>query len=303
MGIKLANNAFGTLASGIASGATSITLTTGHGARFPSLGAGDYFYATLIDTSNNLEIVKCTARSTDVLTVVRAQEGTSARAYSTGDRIEIRITAQTFVDATNAVNSEYDNTTSGLAATNVQDAIDTIGKPATQTEMEAGTEAGLRSVSPLRVKQAIQALAPSPTIASTAEAQTGTNNTNFITPLRMREGFNATGNAPVYAARAWVNFNGTGTVAIRGSGNISSITDNGTGDYWVNFTSSMPDLNYSVQVNTARWVDSGGTYSGGRANPDISAPETGRVRVITQYAGSGGHGYYDNPYVDFAIFR
>lgn len=110
MGIKLANNAFGTLAAGIASGATSITLTTGHGARFPSLGAGDYFYATLIDTSNNLEIVKCTARSTDVLTVVRAQESTTARAYSAGDRIEIRLTAQTFVDATNIYDKETSST-------------------------------------------------------------------------------------------------------------------------------------------------------------------------------------------------
>lgn len=103
MGIKVANNAFGTLAAGINSSATSITLTTGQGARFPSLGAGDYFYATLIDTSNNLEIVKVTARSTDVLTVVRAQESTTARAYSTGDRIEIRLTAQTFTDAVDPV--------------------------------------------------------------------------------------------------------------------------------------------------------------------------------------------------------
>jgi hypothetical protein len=101
MGIKVSNNAFATLAAGITNSATSITLTTGQGARFPTLGAGDYFYATLIDISNNLEIVKCTARSTDVLTVVRAQESTTARAYSTGDRIEIRITAQTFNDATN----------------------------------------------------------------------------------------------------------------------------------------------------------------------------------------------------------
>lgn len=106
MGIKVANNAFGTLAAGINSSATSITLTTGQGARFPTLGAGDYFYATLIDTSNNLEIVKCTARSTDVLTVVRAQENTTARAYSTGDRIEIRITAQTFEDATGIEDGE-----------------------------------------------------------------------------------------------------------------------------------------------------------------------------------------------------
>ena len=57
---------------------------------------------------------------------------------------------------------------------------------------------------------------------------------------------NASGSAPVYACRAWVNFNGTGTVAIRASGNVSSITDNDTGDYTINFTTAMPDANYSV---------------------------------------------------------
>jgi hypothetical protein len=96
MGIKFANSAYATLASGINSSATSITLTTGQGARFPTLSGGDFFYATLIDTSNNLEIIKCTARSTDVLTVVRGQESTTARAYSTGDRIELRVTAAGF---------------------------------------------------------------------------------------------------------------------------------------------------------------------------------------------------------------
>jgi len=75
-------------------------VASGQGARFPTLSAGDYFYATLINTSNQLEIVKCTARSADVLTVERAQEGTTARAYDVGDRIEIRITAATFEDAT-----------------------------------------------------------------------------------------------------------------------------------------------------------------------------------------------------------
>ena len=57
---------------------------------------------------------------------------------------------------------------------------------------------------------------------------------------------NASGSAPIYAARAWVNFNGTGTVAIRASGNVSSITDNNTGDYTVNFTTAMPDADYCV---------------------------------------------------------
>ena len=67
--------------------------------------------------------------------------------------------------------------------------------------------------------------------------------------------FNASGSAPVYACRAWVNFNGTGTVAIRGSGNVSSITDNGTGDYTVNFVTAMPDANYTVLGAAMRNTD------------------------------------------------
>ena len=54
--------------------------------------------------------------------------------------------------------------------------------------------------------------------------------------------------ATAYGCRAWVNFNGTGTVAIRASGNVTSITDNGTGNYTVNFTTAMPDANYAASV-------------------------------------------------------
>jgi hypothetical protein len=74
-------------------------------------------------------------------------------------------------------------------------------------------------------------VAPSATTATTATSLT-----------------TASGSAPSYSARAWVNFNGTGTVAIRASGNVSSITDNGTGQYTVNFTTAMPDANYSVAI-------------------------------------------------------
>lgn len=76
----------------------------------------------------------------------------------------------------------------------------------------------------------------------TVPASTGTMATAESTLTQ----FNASGSAPVYACRAWVNFNGTGTVAIRASGNVSSITDNGTGDYTLNFTTAMPDANYSI---------------------------------------------------------
>jgi hypothetical protein len=59
------------------------------------------------------------------------------------------------------------------------------------------------------------------------------------------------GTAPLYMCRAWVNFNGTGTVAIRASGNVSSITDDGTGNYTVNFTNALVDTNYSANVTVS----------------------------------------------------
>jgi hypothetical protein len=59
----------------------------------------------------------------------------------------------------------------------------------------------------------------------------------------------ASGSAPSYSCRAWVNFNGTGTVAIRGSANVSSITDGGVGNYTVNFTTAMVDANYAMTAS------------------------------------------------------
>ena len=102
MGLKVTNNAYGTLNASITSSSTTIVLVAGQGARFPTLSAGDYFYATLIDTSNNLEIVKVTARSTDTLTVVRGQDSTTARAYATNDRFELRPTAVMFTETITA---------------------------------------------------------------------------------------------------------------------------------------------------------------------------------------------------------
>lgn len=99
MGALLSNNAIGVLAAGISAGDTSVTVNSGQGALFPLPSAGpvqEYFYATLVDAALNYEIVACTARSTDTLTIVRAQDGTTARAFSAGDRIELRPVAQLF---------------------------------------------------------------------------------------------------------------------------------------------------------------------------------------------------------------
>ena len=83
-------------------------------------------------------------------------------------------------------------------------------------------------------------------IATTAIAKAGTNDTDILTAKKLRDALNATGNALVYACRAWVNFNGVGVVSVMASGNISSVTDNGVGDYTLNFATSMPNANYSI---------------------------------------------------------
>jgi hypothetical protein len=114
-----------------------------------------------------------------------------------------------------------------------------------------------------------------------------------------------TGTAPIYAARAWVNFNGTGTVTPRASGNVSSITDNGTGTYTVNFTTAMPDTNYSVNV-TARRIDAN--------NANFSAVLKGTTSANTNYPLSTGscevicgtpsnNAFVDSDVVCVSVFR
>lgn len=93
MPVLFSNNASAPLASSISTSSTSVVVSTGTGALFPTITSGTYFYATLTDSSNNLEIVKVTGRTADTLTVVRGQEGTAARAYAAADKIELRITA------------------------------------------------------------------------------------------------------------------------------------------------------------------------------------------------------------------
>ena len=104
---------------------------------------------------------------------------------------------------------------------------------------------------------------------------------------------------PQFACRAWVNFNGTGTVAIRASGNVSSITDNGVGDYTVNFTTAMADANYCAVVT-------GSSTDGASSNivMDIlssTAPTASAIRVLSETGGTGTN--TDSEFSNVAIFR
>jgi hypothetical protein len=134
------------------------------------------------------------------------------------------------------------------------------------------------------------------TITGAATLATTVANPTFTTPnINSAQFATVSGTAPIYPCRAWVNFNGTGTVAIRASGNVTSITDNGTGDYTVNFTTAMPDANYCVSM-------SGGTAtSNGRiCQPVRTAPATTGQRVLFQDGSFNG---FDTDYCFVAIFR
>jgi hypothetical protein len=107
---------------------------------------------------------------------------------------------------------------------------------------------------------------------------------------------NASGSAPIYSCRAWVNFNGTGTVAIRASGNVSSITDNGTGNYTVNFTTAMPDANYCAQYAC-------GDNSLAVAVAYAATAAFGTTGTQVLFANRGTGALSDVNYAGVAIFR
>jgi hypothetical protein len=110
--------------------------------------------------------------------------------------------------------------------------------------------------------------------------------------LKFNSGYGSV--ATAYGCRAWVNFNGTGTVAIRASGNVSSITDNGTGDYTVNFTNAMPNANYAFTQHIT--CSSSGAINDGC---DLQSIATGSFRVL---CGNGGTSL-DADYAMFSVFR
>jgi hypothetical protein len=112
-------------------------------------------------------------------------------------------------------------------------------------------------------------------------------------------------NQDTQLCKAWVNFNGTDTVAIRGSYNVSSITDNGTGDYTVNFTTAMPDVNYVVSLVTSLFTVTNsavalriyGTATGGATTKTTTA-----LRICSFSTGGVDVGY-DMAELNMSIFR
>jgi hypothetical protein len=140
-------------------------------------------------------------------------------------------------------------------------------------------------------------------LTGTLPAIDGASLTNLPAPAALTT---ASGSAPSYSARAWVNFNGIGTVTIKASGNVSSITDNGTGDYTVNFATAMSDVNYAASAFTCAYTTNfGGAlaayYPTGTSTYIPQTKTTSAARILTGYTNVGG--LIDNAEMSFIVYR
>ena len=132
------NNASSLLASGITNTATACTVTAGQGALFPSPGANQYCVATLEDTSGNIEVVWFTNRTSDTFTIVRAQEGTTALAWTAGDLFANLVTAGTL--------AAFQQASPPAATFNAPSIIAASGMPGAGTITISGTKANRYTV-------------------------------------------------------------------------------------------------------------------------------------------------------------
>lgn len=139
---------------------------------------------------------------------------------------------------------------------------------------------------------------------NTANANGTLTNATLVTPnINSAQVPTISGTAPLYLARAWVSFTGTGTVTIRSSGNVTSITDINTGAYVVNFTNAISDANYSAVVSSSNLSGNAGGFAGVYFDPNVAANQTPTTSSFyvgcRQLSGAAG----DAVYVNVTVFR
>lgn len=375
MAVVLTNNAVSRLAASLSTSSTALSVTVGEGGKFPSPSVGTWFPLTLIKASGAVEILRCTARSGDVFTVVRAQESTSAQSFSVGDRAELRLTAaaiadiqQTISELANTALSKQDNLSDLDSAETARGnlGLGTAALGTVTTSVSDGTAGRVARIGDagLGSEPAIGAFG-----ANTAldiykfsgfwdpSALTGTligNYPQVITiggatrsmqiggpvldenRLFFRKFFGGewktakelfhTGNVSAFiqtllpaadagAARgtlgapagvtkqmctAWVNFRGSGTVTVRDSHNVSSVSDNGVGAYSVNFAAAMANTTYSFS-GFARFDRTDGSLAVLKANNN-SAKTTASFDVNAAWANEASSGVFDPEEVNIHVF-
>ena len=212
--------------------------------------------------------------------------GTGQSTYTNGQLLIGNTTGNTLDKATLTAGT-------GITVTNGAGSI-TIAATSTGTVTSVAAGAGM-SFTTITASGSVAMGTPSTITNTTTNSTSGTTHEHALTGELVET---TTGSPLYYGSRAWVNWNGTGTVAIRSSVNVSSITDNGgLGTYTVNFTTSMPDANYgiaafvgSTTTGVSRCIDNGGV-----------TPTTSSLRITTRNSASGAT--TDDSIICVSIFR
>ena len=256
MAVVFSNNAKTTLASTVSTSATSITVVDG--SVFPALNGADYTYVTLEDTSGNVEIVKVTALSSNVLTVVRAQDNTSARAFTSGDKCELRLTAAGLNEVASQADTDTNTTYSvgdgGLTQINFTSADNTK-----LDGIETGATADQTAA---QILTAIKTVDGSGS-GLDADSVDGLHATSFVR-AKDRTNFNSTpsvvGN--VVGQLGWKNYGNNHTIFDASASTTPSGTSCSDADAAVAWTGTYPTLmgwngsqTYGVRVDSARNAD------------------------------------------------
>lgn len=255
--VNTANNAFNTATAIDAKASTALSNSS-----------------TALNTANSID-----AKATDALDNSLTARLASSAALNTANAIDAKATraltdsagalssATTALNTANAIDGKatqaLTNSTGALKSSNNLSDVSSATVSRTNLGVMSATEVAtaISNATPI-IPNATETTAGKAKIATTVIAQAGTNDTDIITAKKLRAALSATGNAPMYACRTWVNFNGTGTVAIRASGNVSSITDNGVSDYTINFTTTMQDANYSACISGVGQVGTNSQWYG-----------------------------------------
>jgi hypothetical protein len=243
------------------------TLTLGESGDTITIASGATFTPTLIapiideinDNNGNEEIIFTTTTSAvNELTIANAATGNAPEIAATGDDTDIDLRLNT-------------KGTGGVVFN-----AGAVGTPSITTTGDTNTGIFFSAADTIDF----------------AEGGVATGQFDSSGNFKFNSGYGSVETA--YGCRAWVNFNGTGTVAIRESGNVTSITDNGTGNYTVNFTTAMPDANYAITALSAR-----------SASSDQVGLFCGNTQLTTSFdlVELAGSSFYDPDFVHAAIFR
>lgn len=298
MALKLTNDARSTLAAAAGRASTTLTIQPADAGLFPALaaGAGDWCPLALVDAGGNMEIVRATARAGNIITVLRAREGTASRAWPAGTVVEPRLTAAAIEEF--ALSSE----------TYLKGEADTLldaKVSQTRTIQTSGLATGGGNLTQNRTIEV--------TPASLVEAEAGTVNNKAMTPLRVAQAIPASKHTAVlrritarvvvgssqYTKPAWLKYvlvyvygGGGGWAATPAAGGASS--------FGVHCSATGGAAGTNTNANAPGGIGSGGDINlqgeaGGRKAASTSAhPPVGGGRAAGPHGGPGGQGSLQN---------